>query len=506
MVGYAIVGIALMLFVQAKNVYPQLLFARLLFSIGGAATSTMVTAILPAMTASKTRTSPEPRTDNPQPLVSQSDTVSPSTSSQLTTTSARRQIVASNSSLCLERSSNSSSPARLAGLVGFFTGCGALLALGGFLPLPARFQRSGVAAGSAVAYSYYVVGTVSLVVSISCFVGLRNLRGEAGKGWRSAVKIRNTTIGDDDRNTGLPYWRQLLLSVTLGFNNPLVGLGYLGGFVARASSVGISLFIPLYVNSYFIDSGLCKLDPARGPADMKSKCPEAYLLSAKLTGVSQLIALAFAPVFGFWLDRSRHRHIPLCAGALLGTFGYLGFALSKSPESSGVNGSAWIYLYLAFLGISQIGAIVCSLGFLGRGILGLEEGKSSAQKSQSFDRSRSGFRTHHDSAREISGSSYIAEYHTRSDIPDSDHSGESTPLISKGVSKRRSEDHIKGSIAGVYSLFGGAGILLLTKLGGYLFDTTSSGAPFYILSLFNGILLVVGISCAITDIIKARSS
>jgi MFS family permease len=36
--GYTIVGSALLLFVQARNVYPQLLLARMLFSIGGAAT------------------------------------------------------------------------------------------------------------------------------------------------------------------------------------------------------------------------------------------------------------------------------------------------------------------------------------------------------------------------------------------------------------------------------------------------------------------------------------
>lgn len=36
--GYAIVGASLLLFVQAKNVYPQLLLARMLFSVGGAAT------------------------------------------------------------------------------------------------------------------------------------------------------------------------------------------------------------------------------------------------------------------------------------------------------------------------------------------------------------------------------------------------------------------------------------------------------------------------------------
>ena len=37
-IGYTIVGLSLMLFVQARNVYPQLLLARLFFSVGGAAT------------------------------------------------------------------------------------------------------------------------------------------------------------------------------------------------------------------------------------------------------------------------------------------------------------------------------------------------------------------------------------------------------------------------------------------------------------------------------------
>ncbi len=36
--GYLIVGVALLVFVQASNVYPQLLLARIFFSLGGAAT------------------------------------------------------------------------------------------------------------------------------------------------------------------------------------------------------------------------------------------------------------------------------------------------------------------------------------------------------------------------------------------------------------------------------------------------------------------------------------
>lgn len=36
-IGYAIIGVALVIFVQAKNVYPQLLLARIFFAVGASA-------------------------------------------------------------------------------------------------------------------------------------------------------------------------------------------------------------------------------------------------------------------------------------------------------------------------------------------------------------------------------------------------------------------------------------------------------------------------------------
>lgn len=79
-------------------------------------------------------------------------------------------------------------PSALAGYVGLFTGCGALVALSVFLPLPAKFgEIDGVTPGEAVSYSFYVVGAVSFAVAIFVFVGLRNLKGEEGKGWRVLI-------------------------------------------------------------------------------------------------------------------------------------------------------------------------------------------------------------------------------------------------------------------------------------------------------------------------------
>lgn len=493
--GYAIVGVALCLFVQARNVYPQLLLARLFFSLGGAATSTMVTAILPSMTLPNSKTAPGAAYRNTQ--ASNGHAASPSISSELTVTPMRLQACNPPSVTLSETKSSRSSPTRLAGFVGAFTGCGALVALGLFLPLPARFQKAGLEPGQAVATSYYIVGGISIAVSLLCFIGLRHLNGEEGKGWNALLGREKCEDSIQEPRPDLRYWRLFVDSVSLGRRSSLLGLGYLGGFVARASSVGISLFIPLYVNAYFISSGLCQKEPDGRHDAVKEGCRRAYVLAAELTGVSQLVALLFAPVFGYLADRYRHFNLPLLMAALAGVLGYIAFALLESPEPSGEHGSPWIFVVVAMLGISQIGSIVCSLGLLGRAILGLEE-------SNSHDGSGNSIRETLDNGNHYGSGISITNLPATSRasidgsaIPNDNINEEERGLISNTISQDRSLNHLKGSIAGVYSLAGGAGILLLTKLGGHLFDSLSPTAPFYMLSLFNGLLLIVGILCGL---------
>lgn len=492
--GYTIVGLALILFVQARNVYPQLLLARIFFSIGGAATATMVTAILPSMTGSAQENGSEntqriPSTGLPENV---RHSVSPSLDSELTITPAtynRRSKAAQvngNKNLGKQDSKSSSSPPRLAGLVGVFTGCGALVALAIFLPLPAQFSRQdGVTQGQAVADSFYVVGAISLLVAVACFAGLRGLQGEEGKGWRlllgrpsKSVAYEQIARGDGEAETAhpafLPYWRLLLDSTVLGFHDAQIGLGYLGGFVARASSVGISLFIPLYINAYFIRNGFCQGSPNDPSPELKKECRAAYVLAAELTGVSQLIALLCAPLFGYLSDRYRRFNVPLLVASVFGIVGYTAFARLKSPEPKDIDGRGGtpaVFLIVSMIGISQIGAIVCSLGLLGRGVLGDEGGYSLS--GQLYD------------GRDAPGQS-------------ENEAAESAPLITTPLmTVTASRSHLKGSIAGVYSLSGGAAILLLTKLGGNLFDSLSTGAPFYMMAIFNGILLVIGTGAGI---------
>ncbi|KAE8151077.1 major facilitator superfamily domain-containing protein [Aspergillus avenaceus] len=450
--GYSIIAVALVLFVQAKNVYPQLLLGRLLFSIGGSAVSTMVTAVLPTVTG---------RTSEDESLETENES------------SPRSESAA-------DKSTPSS---RLAGFVGMCAGCGALVSLIVFLPLPAQFQKLGLSPSTSIQYSYYVVAAMALLVSVWCLFGLRNLPGEENKAWNSLWSTEEDagTLCDDGPSCAvrgksrLPYLDQLSTAMVLGFRHSDIFIGYMGGFVARASSVGISLFIPLFVNHYYRAQGFCgdnqNRESGSSPGDIKQSCPDAYKLASILTGVSQLIALMTAPMFGYLSDRSRQHHLPLLFACLAGVIGYLAFPLLPSPKFNGEDGNPAVFAVMSLVGISQIGAIVCSLAVLSNGILSVN--------------------VHQEIPKQALGPEIEVQINDNdSEQPET----EQQPLLTTPTTQKQQRlSHLKGSIAGVYSLFGGAGILLLTKLGGLLFDVLSPGAPFYIMAGFNGILLTAGI-------------
>ncbi|KAL9048820.1 MAG: hypothetical protein Q9162_007533 [Coniocarpon cinnabarinum] len=508
--GYGIIGLSLCVFVSARNIYPQLLLARLFFSLGGAATSTMVTAILPIMTLGqgKSKAPASEATDqhsvdglNPindaldrrnRPVTAASSvTMTPERFSSSTAASSIRSQPHSASHIPANvpghSSSNEPGTSQIAGLVGMFTGCGALVALGLFLPLPARLREIFEDRAVAVQNSFYLVGIVALLVGVFCFFGLRSLAGEEAKGFGRLVPKLSSGSKSSDNDSELPPAQHRLLQfrqvvsefIKLGFDATKLGLldtsialGYLGGFVARASSVAISLFIPLYVNQYFISTGLCKSapydpsNPRAGAGNLKEQCERAYKLAAALTGASQLIALLCAPLFG-WIDgRFRKANAPLVVASAVGVAGYIGLARMEDPDPESRSG-ATVFVVMAALGVSQIGCIVCSLSSLGRGIQKGSENDFVVRSSPESIREE-------DEGGMSDGNATLVGLETRQQ-------------------GHRSRSHLKGSIAGIYSLAGGAGILLLTKLGGFLFDKAGHGAPFYLMALFNIILFAAAV-------------
>lgn len=275
-VGYSIIALALVVFVQASNVYPQLLLGRLLFSLGGSAVSTMVTAILPAITEGKAQQGDAGHQRRSW------HTWRPSLSSEITITPSRFEQRRSQSQVAEQTAAASSS--RLAGLVGLFAGCGALIALTVFLPLPAYFEKSGSSPAQAIRQSFYVVASVAVLVALACFVGLRNLSEEAEEPvqslWRPCSGEGSPSVSR--MKTAASHGKYILRAFYIGFQYPEICLGYVGGLVARASSVAISLFIPLFVNHYYRKSGLCNTtgvsDTPGGIGEIKKSCPEAYIL------------------------------------------------------------------------------------------------------------------------------------------------------------------------------------------------------------------------------------
>jgi hypothetical protein len=429
-------------------------------------------------------------------------------------------------------------PSALAGFVGLFTGCGALVALSLFLPLPAQFSHiEGLTLADAVRYSFYVVGCVALLVGAFAFFGLRGLRGEEGKGLRmlfglgSRSSSRHTPITPSSSSSSsfpapkpapLPYRHLLLRAIRLGLTDPDIAIGYLGGFVARASTVAISLFIPLSVNAYFFGHGFCRGSPTDPSPDLKRECRQAYVLASILTGVAQLVGLVCAPVFGYLSSRKGRGRTgswwavmnwPVVVSTVLGVVGYIGFSRLPSPELKDVDGRGGgpgVLLLAALIGASQIGAIVCSLGSLGRGVLKADDGSPLADEDRD-----SGLGSALDNEENHNQNGHENEY-SRRESTESNSNGNhlanpssETPLLLNGPNRRPpsgSRVALKGSVAGVYSWCGGAAILLLTKLGGYLFDAWSHAAPFYLMAAFNAVLLVASVGIDLGGRVVAAGS
>jgi MFS family permease len=207
--GYLLVGASLFAFVHPTRVYPDLIFLRLFFALGGSACVAMVTAILPQMTP---------------------------------------------------YSHASAKPAngKIAGLAGFCTGVGALIAVVVFLPLPRLFISHGWKLKEAVQASFYVVGSVALTISIAMFFGLK----------KDQTKGISNLFGKKREESGKGYFK-LMGEGFLAARDPRIALAYVGGLVARADSIVVSLFIPTVISHYFVEKGLCAVDPHAPTEEIK---------------------------------------------------------------------------------------------------------------------------------------------------------------------------------------------------------------------------------------------
>jgi MFS family permease len=298
---YLIISAGLFLYTIPNSVYPGLLLVRLLFSVGVAGATAMLTATLADYSGGQ-----------------------------------RRGVIAS--------------------LCGISSGIGALIAVFVFLPLPTRFSAGDdTRLATGIRATYFLCGGLAIVLAILLFFGLKR------DPTRSICRRFNTTEDQiplpTSQTTKDPFYLLLWRGI-LAARDPRIALAYITGFVARGDSIVISTFITLWVNEYYIRHGLCERASSTEREDIKSSCAEAYRIASMLSGVAEVFALLGAPLFGWLADRFT-RGISVMVAGISGLLGCFCFGLANTP-TQGIN-----YLWVALIGCGQIGAIVTSLGLAG---------------------------------------------------------------------------------------------------------------------------------------------
>ncbi|GAA6038812.1 hypothetical protein JCM8097_002907 [Rhodosporidiobolus ruineniae] len=338
---------------------------------------------------------------------------------------------------------------RLAGLMGFASGCGALLAVFGFLRLPNLLSRllarhqppssNGEEESTdalSLVLTFYLVAAVAVVEAGALAVMLPR-RAKRRVAEESEARVEEP-LG---RRVGRAV-KGLFEGFRLARQSGEVALGYASSFASRAQAVILMAYVPLLVNRYLTDHDLCDPEATTAPASSFT-CHRAYVLSSIITGSVQLLSLLLSPLIGYLSSTSSSssasssspltrnpQSLTLFLSFALGALSFLGFALlphggdPRAPIS---------WLYVVGMGASQAAGIVLSLALVttGRGKLTSEDG--------------------------------------------------------------REEKDVAGVLSGSYALSGGLGILLVGSTAGFVFDRWYPGAPFLLMALVDGVVALGGI-------------
>lgn len=298
--------------------------------------------------------------------------------------------------------------ARVAGMVGFATGLGAIFAAFGLGRIPDFLDRmfahdaSNRSANGAVKAMFLISGGLQMVNALITFAFLHTPSTDSDGGF--IHQQRQMSI------------MERIQKGVSAMRNPLVCLAYASGYVARADSIALNLFIPPWVDRVLTERGICP--PQVGAGDEYVRCKEAKRLSSSLIGTGHLAMLLAAPFFGIISDRIgsvRALNIPALAGFI--AFGVLAMSVDD-PQAK------LTYLPVALAGMADIGMIIVSMAI-------------------------------------------IAQVST---------------------------DRHRGAIAGVYSFFGALGIIVTSKLGGFLLDRSSKQThAFYTVAVPSGLVLLASL-------------
>lgn len=244
-----------------------------------------------------------------------------------------------------------------------------------------------------------------------------------------SVKQKRESSRSHEEPSQLGYFALLRKGVQASRNDHQIQLAYAGAFVARSTTVATSVFIPLVVYKYYSAIGACGDHPNVAEIPNQSDCYDGYIFLAILTGVAQVVALVSSPLWGIVADiRRLGSRVTLAAASIFGGVGSFCLCIFGSTSEIYDPRRVSCFVWVSLIGLSQIGTIISSMSLL-------------SQVGQ-----RDSMRNH----------------------------------------------QVIGSISGIYSLCGGVGILLITKIGGTWSDIWVFG-PFLLLGIFNVLLTLFAV-------------
>ena len=324
--GFLLMALAIFLYPLASSVYGlnstssflnSLLFYRLIFACGGAATSDMLTVVLGDYAAEGKRS-------------------------------------------------------KLAGLLGVSTGLGACFGALFLNRLPTFFIRSQekeiITSAGTIYASFWITAFLLIGGALISGFGVRKPPQQLQQDpliEAESAKVKKCPVFQNEpsplNSSTKCWWKRIVFGFKAIKTHPTLLAAYLGGFVARGDSIILSVFLPPWIASFYARNNLCQVDDSTvsDAALYITKCPEAKRLVSTLTGISNLSALLAAPLVGNFADRLgplRALGIP----AMLGVCAYGGMLLIGDPRSK-------IVMFMAVLqGLAQIGMIITSVSLVAK--------------------------------------------------------------------------------------------------------------------------------------------
>ncbi|MGV9595877.1 MFS transporter [Streptosporangium sandarakinum] len=271
------------------------------------------------------------------------------------------------------------------GLVGLFSGLGAMVAVLALVRLPQALEEGGAEPVTAARLSFLLVAAAVLGVAVLMWFTL-----SAARVSESAARV--------------PLTRLVREGVTLA-RDPGVALSYAAAFVARADLAVVAGFLSLWITDH-------------ATREHGMSAAEALARAGAVVGVAQTVAMLGAPLFGWLGDRMRRQDVLILA-QVVAAVSYLSTLLVDDPLGAGMMPVA------VLVGLGEIAAITTA-----------------------------------------------------------------GPLLAERVPAA-----VRGSAYGVQTLCGAVGILVVSSLGGTLYDSWRPAAPFVISGVCG--LLVVAFGLAV---------